>query len=187
MQVKEPNNFINLILNSVYKARGFKQQFRFTITSKVVCECITLRFYIRKRYNEVYLYTRIYKDNFGNNQHIKDFLESICLLCNDISIVSTQGHYKGLLINTSNSESLYNYLKLIAVLANPHTFITTKNKYFISLKNKVESSRIPVHTKINTKVIESLSEDVKKTLYNIINNTNNINNTSIESTSNESN
>ena len=184
MRTKEPNNFINLIINSVYKARNFKQQFRFTITSKEVLKSITLRFYIRKRYNEVYLYTRIYKNNFGNNKHQYEFLKSILGILgyesriNEIQILSTQGHYKGILINTQYEDILNNFLKLISYLANFKSFEVKETTHHISFKNKVESSTIPIHFRvlksnynkiIGTEIYETINSSLHNTITNSIN------------------
>lgn len=148
MQVKEKNNFINIIVNSVYKARNFKQRIRLCVTSKVICNHVQLRFYLRKRYNKVYLYTRILRKGFGNNKNQKDFLDDIVLLVPEITIESTQGHYTGLLLDTDNNEALVTYLKLIALLARSKDFALQKTKVYISFFNKPETSSIPIHGNI---------------------------------------
>lgn len=170
MQVKDKNNFINVIVNNVFKAKEFKQRIKLSLTSRVLCGYIKVKFYLRKRYHKVYLYTRVINDGFGTRKVHKDFLNDICLLLPDLEIISTKGHYKGLLLDTDIPGLLTKYLKLIALLSRPQDFYKKESKLFINFLNYKHTSNIPIHSGITKSQFDKLeTEDLKnvfKSLHN---------------------
>ena len=151
---RDPNNFISVIVNKITLARHFKQRVALSITSKTLLKSINVKFYIRKRYQRLYLYTRVTKESFGNNKNQLDFLNDLILLVPELQLESTQGHYNGLILDvTDDNESLYNYLKLISYLSRPKDFYKRVYKVYTSLYNYQNKSLTPVHIQItNTKV-----------------------------------
>lgn len=187
---RDPNIFISVIVNRITLARHFKQRVALAVTSKVLLKTIKVKFYIRKRYQRLYLYTRITKESFGNNKNQLDFLNDLILLVPELQLESTQGHYNGLILDvTDDNESLYNYLKLISYLSRPKDFYKRVYKVYTSLYNYQNKSLTPVHIKItNTKVNQLKCIDIINTIkdtgeFNVkiandYNTTNNDNNTS---------
>ena len=163
---RDPNIFISVILNKIALARHFKQRVALAITSKVLLKTIKVKFYIRKRYQRLYLYTRVTKESFGSNRNQLDFLNDLILLVPELQLESTQGHFKGLILDVTNdSESLCNYLKLISYLARPRDFYKRVYKVYTSLYNYQNKSLTPVHIKItNTKVSQLKCIDIINTI-----------------------
>lgn len=153
---RDPNNFISLILNKISLASAFHQRVALSITSKVILNCCTLKFYIRKRHDELYLYTRIL-GSFGNIEQRHLFIKELAYLCSQ-DIESTKGHFTGLILHlTENTrDALINYLKLIALLAHPKDFYKRCTKIYTSFFNYPESSSIPIHICITNSNIEKL-------------------------------
>ena len=182
MQVKDKNNFINVIVNNVYKAKEFKQRINLSITSRRLCGYINVKFYLRKRYNKVYLYTRIINDKFSSREVHKNFINDLCVLLPDLEIVSTKGHYKGVLLDTDIPGLLTKYLKLIALLSRPQDFYKKVSKLFINFLNYKHTSSIPIHSGITKSqfdklkggdikyVFQSLNSYNSELYYNVINN-----------------
>lgn len=163
---RDPNIFISVIVNRITLARHFKQRVALAVTSKVLLKTIKVKFYIRKRYQRLYLYTRITKESFGNNKNQLDFLNDLILLVPELQLESTQGHYNGLILDvTDDNESLYNYLKLISYLSRPKDFYKRVYKVYTSLYNYQNKSLTPVHIKItNTKVNQLKCIDIINTI-----------------------
>lgn len=161
-RVADKFNFINIICLSVYKARLFHQQFRFTLTSKRLLGFTTARFYIRRRHDVIYLYTRILKDGFGNRQEHSKFIKDLKLCIPELELESTQGYYKGVVLNTADINALEKFLKLMALLTSPNSFRTVKRLTRIPFFNLISCSAIPVHGYITKKTFEQLqSRDLK--------------------------
>lgn len=156
MQNKDKNNFIVLILNSIICSTYFHKKIRLAITNRTILKFIKLRFYLRKRFNKTYLYTRILKSGFGNNENLKIFLDDLKLLIPELEIETTQGHYKGLIIDTINKEALILYLSVLSLLSRPDDFLLRKSKIFYSYYNKIDSSKIPIHFRFIKKKIDNL-------------------------------
>lgn len=166
MTKRDTNNFISIILNKIMLARHFKQRVALSITSRTVLKSIKLKFYLRKRYKKLYLYTRVIKSNFGNSKNQLNFLNDLILLVPELELESTQGHYKGLILDvTQDSDSLYYYLKLIAYLSKPETFYKRVYKIYTSLYNYEHTSITPIHIQItNTKLNQLKCIDIIETL-----------------------
>lgn len=153
---KDKNNFIELILKSIICSKYFHQKIRLAITNRTILNHIKLRFYLRRRFNRIYLYTRVLKSGFGNNENLKIFLDDLKLLIPELEIETTQGHYKGLIIDTINKEGLILYLSVLSLLSRPNDFLLKKSKVFYSYYNKIDCSKIPIHFRFLTRKIEQL-------------------------------
>lgn len=141
---RDKNNFISIILNKIILASNYSQKCNLSITSKLICNHIRFKFYLRRRYKQIYLYTR-FTDNFGNIQQRHEFYRDLQILIPNIEIESIKGHYTGLVINTSHPETLHLFLKLISLLSNPKDFNVKKTKIYKVFHNKLCASNIPIH------------------------------------------
>ena len=145
---KDKNNFITIILNKVILARDFHQRVALSITSKSILNHIVLKFYLRRRYNNLYLYTRI-QDRFSNKTERHNFYRDLKILIPELEIKGKKGSYIGLILNvTYTNESLVQYLKLIAMFARPQDFYKVSKKDSISYANYITTSKIPIHINI---------------------------------------
>ena len=156
MPKKDRNNFIELILKSIICSKYFHQKIRLAITNRTILNHIKLRFYLRRRFDKIYLYTRVLKSGFGNNKNLKLFLDDIKLLIPAIEIETTQGHFKGLVLDIDNKEDLILYLSVLSLLSRPDDFLLKKSKVFYSYYNKIDSSKIPIHFRFTSHKIGNL-------------------------------
>ena len=141
---RDKNNFISIILNKIMLASNYSQKCNLSITSKLICNHIKFKFYLRRRYKQVYLYVR-FTDNFGNIQQRHEFYRDLQILIPNIEIESIKGHYTGLTINTSDQDSLHLFLKLISLLSSPKDFNIKKTKIYKVYHNRFDVSNIPIH------------------------------------------
>lgn len=155
---RDKNNFIELIITKLSLTRDFKQKIQLNITQKRILNHVSLKFYIRKRYKKLFLYTSVTGKNLSRiNKHsiIKDFKT----LIPEIEIDSTQGNYKGILINaTDNYETIIKFLKLISLLSQPNDFYLKESSVYKSYFNYIQKSKIPIHLKLTKKVIQQLKD-----------------------------
>lgn len=156
MLKKDKNNFIELILKSIICSKYFHQKIRLAITNRTILNHIKLRFYLRRRFDKIYLYTRVLKSGFGNNENLKLFLDDIKLLIPTIEIETTQGHFKGLILDVDNKEDLILYLSILSLLSYPKDFKLKQTKIFYSYINNKECSRIPIHFRFTKRIIQQL-------------------------------
>lgn len=166
---RDKNNFINIILTKIELAKNFHQRVALAITSKSILHHITFKFYIRKRYKELFLYTRLL-GNFGSQSQRNLFVKDIVNLIPNLTIESTKGHYQGFVIHLTEEtkESLILFLKLISLLAQPKDFELQKTKIYYSYFNKPETSLIPVHLRFTLKQVDLIQyQDLRETLLNI--------------------
>lgn len=168
---KEANNFINLIINKIEMARNFHQRVALSITSKsILNHSAVLKFYIRRRHDNIYLYIRLDKCSFGNRERKHNFIKDLHLLFPQATIEAIQGHYKGLVfhITDDNRQSIVDILKLIAVLAYPHFYYSKDTKIYKSFFNYQTTSSIPIHLQLlNSKLKQLKNEDLLNTLQEI--------------------
>ena len=165
---RDKNNFISIILNKIALAKNFHQRCAFTLTEKRILNHITLKFYIRRRYNDLYLYIRMSKHNFGSIVECHKFFIDIYNLFPQLYLESTQGHYKGWLlkINQDTEDTLISLLKLISLLSRPKDFYVKDTKLFKSYVNYRHTSSIPVHLRFTqVKLLDLRCYDLIKTLY----------------------
>lgn len=189
-KTKDKNNFITIILNKIELARNFHQRVALSITSKVIMNCVTLKFYLRRRYQKLFLYTRFQKCSLGNVSNRHRLINDIKTLVPDLSIESTKGHHLGFILELNNDtkDALIQFLKIIAVLASPKDFYVKDTQVYKSFWNYRHTSSIPIHLQItqllfktlkSADLIDYLSEvqqyDENLDLYNA--NTNSINDT----------
>lgn len=155
-RIRDPNNFISIILNKIELAKHFHQRVTLSITSKSILNCCTLKFYIRKRHDELYLYTRIL-GNFGNTKQKHLFIKELAYLVSQ-DIESTKGHFTGIILHLTDEtkDVLIDYLKLIALLARPKDFYKKQTKIYTSYFNYPEKSNIPIHIRITNINLEKL-------------------------------
>lgn len=167
---KDKNNFINIILNKVILARDFHQRVALSITSKSILNHVVLKFYLRRRYNNLYLYTRI-QDNFSNKTERHNFYRDLKVLIPELVIEGKKGNYTGLTLDvTYTNESLVQYLKLIAMFARPQDFYRTLKKDSISYTNYITTSKIPIHINIRNLIRDKLQNtDIMWCLDKLIN------------------
>lgn len=155
-RTRDHNNFINIILNKIALARNFHQRIALSITSKSVLNHIVLKFYLRRRYSKLYLYTRV-QGNFATVLERHSFIRDINKLTN-IDIESTKGHLSGFILDTTEDESkLTEFLKLVSVLSHPNEFYKKINLTSVSYINYPETSKIPIHINITNNILNNLS------------------------------
>lgn len=188
---KDPNNFINTILNKISLAQNFAQKVALTITKRKILKHVTLKFYLRRRFKTLILYIRV-NDRFRNKSERGNFYRDLKLLIPDIEIEGTQGHYKGfeLKLCHNTNESLILLLKLISLFSRPKDFYVKNGSIWKSYYNYVESSKIPIHFRFTNSLLSQLTNediielfdsileekiDKKKFINNIINTDGSIN------------
>lgn len=157
---KDPNNFINIILNKISLAQNFSQKVALTITKRKILKHITLKFYLRRRYKTLILYVRV-NDRFRNKTERGNFYRDLKLLIPDIEIEGTQGHYKGfgLELCSDTNESLILLLKLISLFSRPKDFYVKNGTIWKSYYNYVESSKIPIHFRFTNSLLSQLTNE----------------------------
>lgn len=157
-KTKDKNNFINIILNKIELARNFHQRVALSITSKVIMNCITLKFYLRRRYQKLFLYTRLQKCSLGNVSNRHQLINDIKALVPDLSIESTKGHHLGFILELNNDtkDALIQFLKIIAVLASPKDFYVKDTQVYKSFWNYRHASSIPIHLQITQSLFRTL-------------------------------
>lgn len=157
-KTKDKNNFINIILNKIELAKNFHQRVALSITSKVIMDCITLKFYLRRRYQKLFLYTRFHKCSLGNVSNKHQLINDIKTLVPDLSIESTKGHHLGFILELNNDtkDALIQFLKIIAVLASPKDFYVKDTQVYKSFWNYRHTSSIPIHLQITQSLFRTL-------------------------------
>lgn len=157
-KTKDKNNFINIILNKIELARNFHQRVALSITSKVIMNCVTLKFYLRRRYQKLFLYTRFQKCSLGNVSNKHKLINDIKTLVPDLSIESTKGHHLGFILELDNDtkDALIQFLKIIAVLASPKDFYVKDTQVYKSFWNYRHTSSIPIHLQITQSLFKTL-------------------------------
>lgn len=157
-KTKDKNNFINIILNKIELARNFHQRVALSITSKVIMNCITLKFYLRRRYQKLFLYTRLQKCSLGNVSNRHQLINDIKTLVPELSIESTKGHHLGFILELNNDtkDALIQFLKIIAVLASPKDFYVKDTQVYKSFWNYRHTSSIPLHLQITQSLFRTL-------------------------------
>ena len=156
---KDPNNYIKLILSSLQLAKNFHQKVRFAITEKFVLHCYSFKFYIRRRYQKVFLYTRIKAIKASTIKGINEFITNLKILLPETTIESTRGHLKGLVLNSDDTETLTKLLALISVLSKPQDFYKKETTIYTSFYNYIASSPIPIHIRFTNKQIAQLTDN----------------------------
>ena len=154
----DKNNFITIILNKIELAKNFHQRVALSITSKVIMNCITLKFYLRRRYQKLFLYTRFQKCSLGNVSNKHKLINDIKTLVPDLSIESTKGHHLGFILELNNDtkDALIQFLKIIAVLASPKDFYVKDTQVYKSFWNYRHTSSIPIHVQITQSLFKTL-------------------------------
>lgn len=164
---RDRNNFITIILSRIMTAKLFHQRVALSITSKRVLNYIHCKFYIRRRYNDLYLYIRI-QGNFRNIRECHTFIEDLYNITPCAKIEGSQGHYKGLVIPLTDNVinyDLINFLKLLSLLAHPQDFYRNITKVYYSYYNYQDTSSIPIHLRFTKSLINNLkNEDLKQLL-----------------------
>jgi len=157
-KTKDKNNFINIILNKIELAKNFHQRVALSITSKVIMNCITLKFYLRRRYRKLFLYTRLQKCSLGNVSNRHQLINDIKTLVPELSIESTKGHHLGFILELNNDtkDALIQFLKIIAVLASPKDFYVKDTQVYKSFWNYQHTSSIPIHLQITQSLFRTL-------------------------------
>lgn len=157
-KTKDKNNFINIILNKIELAKNFHQRVALSITSKVIMNCITLKFYLRRRYQKLFLYTRLQKCSLGNVSNRHQLINDIKTLVPELSIESTKGHHLGFILELNNDtkDALIQFLKIIAVLASPKDFYVKDTQVYKSFWNYQHTSSIPIHLQITQSLFRTL-------------------------------
>lgn len=157
-KTKDKNNFINLILNKIELAKNFHQRVALSITSKAIMNCITLKFYLRRRYQKLFLYTRLQKCSLGNVSNKHKLINDIKTLVPELSIESTKGHHLGFILELNNDTkgALIQFLKIIAVLASPKDFYVKDTQVYKSFWNYQHTSSIPIHLQITQSLFRTL-------------------------------
>lgn len=159
---KDPNNFINIILNKISLAQNFSQRVALTITKKTILKHVTLRFYLRRRFKKLYLYIRV-DDRFRNRKERGRFYRDMKLLVPSLDIEGTYGNYTGLILELCNdsNENLILLLKLISLFSRPKDFYVKNGTIWKSYYNYVESSKIPIHFRFINNLLSNLeNEDI---------------------------
>lgn len=159
---KDPNNFINIILNKISLAQNFSQKIALSITKRKILKHVTLKFYLRRRYKTLILYVHV-DDRFRNKGERGNFYRDLKLLIPDVKIEGTQGHYKGfgLELCSDTNESLILLLKLISLFSKPKDFYVKNGNIWKSYYNYVESSKIPIHFRFtNSSLSQLTNEDI---------------------------
>lgn len=157
-KTKDKNNFINIILNKIELAKNFHQRVALSITSKVIMNCITLKLYLRRRYQKLFLYTRLQKCSLGNVSNKHQLINDIKTLVPELSIESTKGHHLGFILELNNDtkDALIKFLKIIAVLASPKDFYVKDTQVYKSFWNYRHTSSIPIHLQITQSLFRTL-------------------------------
>lgn len=157
-KTKDKNNFINIILNKIELAKNFHQRVALSITSKVIMNCITLKFYLRRRYQKLFLYTRFQKCSLGNVSNKHQLINDIKTLVPELSIESTKGHHLGFIfeLNNDTKDALIQFLKIIALLASPKDFYVKDTQVYKSFWNYRHTSSIPIHLQITQSLFRTL-------------------------------
>jgi hypothetical protein len=157
-KTKDKNNFINIILNKIELAKNFHQRVALSITSKAIMNCITLKFYLRRRYQKLFLYTRFQKCSLGNVSNRHQLINDIKTLVPELSIESTKGHHLGFILELNNDtkDALIQFLKIIAVLASPKDFYVKDTQVYKSFWNYQHTSSIPIHLQITQSLFRTL-------------------------------
>ena len=169
VHIKKYTSFIDVILNKISLAKGFHQQTKFTMTTANILNCFKLVFYLRKRYKNIYLYTRVKFIKAGFRYNIHNFIYDLQKILPSIQLETTQGHITGFTIDVINDEeTLYNFLKLIAILKAPEYFYSKDTKIYKSFYNYIATNRTPIHFRITQKALLELTcYDLYKQLYDI--------------------
>lgn len=155
---RDVNNFIPLILSKIELAKNFHQRIALSITGKTVLNCAYLKFYLRKRHQKLYLYTRLDRASFGMRTGAHLFLLDLHDLIPSSTIESVKGHLKGLVIevNEVNQPDIIKLLKLVALMSKPKNFYTRNTKSNYSFWNYEDSSSIPIHLLFTEKQVLNL-------------------------------
>ena len=166
---KDPNNFINVILNKISMAQNFSQRVALTITKKIILKHATLRFYLRRRFKRLYLYIRV-DDRFRNRKERGRFYRDMKLLVPSLDIEGTYGNYTGLILELCNdsNENLILLLKLISLFSRPKDFYVKNGTIWKSYYNYVESSKIPIHFRFTNNLLSNLENEDIIELFNSI-------------------
>lgn len=165
---KDKNNFINIILNKITLAKNFHQRVALAITSKVILKYITLKFYIRRRHSELYLYIRT-QGKFSNITEAHNLYRDFVKLIPELQLEGTKGHYKGWLLHLTdaNTQALIKLLKIISLLSRPKDFTVKDTKIYRSYVNYPESSAIPIHLQFTKSILYTLQNiDLINLLFN---------------------
>lgn len=152
MSKKDRNNFIRLILQRIALVKTFHQKTAMSITRKVFLNCFEAKFYLRKRYEKVFLYTRIKYVKSGKVTNLHTCILDLFRCLKNSQLETTQGHLNGIVINTDNTDDLVTFLKLIAILSAPKDFVMKDTKVYKCIYNKKETSDIPIHFRITQKL-----------------------------------
>lgn len=163
---RDKNSFISLILSKIELARNFKQRIALTITCKRILGHITLKFYLRKRHQKLYLFIRPI-DNFGNMQQRHKFYLDIKRLIPEVTIESIKGHYTGFVIDIiEHYNAVIQILKLTSLLSRPQDFYIRKTKVFLNYYNYQAASVTPIHIRFTHTELKQLEcDDLTYTLY----------------------
>lgn len=148
MSKKDRNNFIRLVLQKIALVKTFHQRVAMSITRKVFLNCFEAKFYLRKRYDKVFLYTRIKYVKSGKVTNLHTCILDLYRCLKNATLESTQGHLNGIVINTNNMDDIATLLKLIAILSSPKDFVMKDTKVYKCIYNKLKSSDIPIHFRI---------------------------------------
>ena len=158
VHIKKYTSFIDVILNKISLAKGFHQQTKFTLTTANILNCFKLVFYLRKRYKNIYLYTRVKFIKAGFRYNIHNFINDLQKILSNIQLETTQGHITGFTIDVINDEeTLYNFLKLISILKAPEYFYSKDTKVYKSFYNYIATNKIPIHFRITQKTLSELT------------------------------
>lgn len=152
MTRKDRNNFIRLILQKIALVKSFHQKIAMSITRKVFLNCFEAKFYLRKRYEKVFLYTRIKYVKSGKVTNLHTCILDLFRCLKNSQLESTKGHLNGIVIDTDNTDDLVVLLKLIAILSSPKDFVMKDTKVYKCIYNKKETSDIPIHFRITQKL-----------------------------------
>lgn len=166
---RDKNSFIQVILSKIELAQSFHQRIALSITSKRILNHVVLKFYLRKRYNKLFLYIRLF-DKFSNRNERHKFYLDLPKLIPALALTSIKGHYTGWLLELTpeNKPQLIKLLKLIVLLANPKDFYRKFQKTTYSYFNYPETSQVPIHFNIKKETLLDLRcYDLFKTLEDI--------------------
>ena len=166
---KDPNNFINVILNKISLAQNFSQKVALSITKRKILKHVTLKFYLRRRYKKLILYVRV-NDKFRNKSERGNFYRDLKLLIPSIEIEGTKGHYKGFgfILCPETNNDLILLLKLISLCSRPKDFYVKNSKMFKSFYNYIDSSPIPIHLRFANNLLSQLTNEDLIELFNSI-------------------
>lgn len=166
---KDRNNFINVILSKISLAQNFSQKVALTITKKKVLKHIMLRFYLRRRFRNLFLYIRV-DDRFRNRLERGNFYRDMKLLIPNLTIESTQGHYTGFILELCNNThtSLILLLKLISLCSRPKDFYVKNGTIWKSFYNYADTSKVPIHLRFTNSILSQLTNEDLIELFNSI-------------------